>query len=168
MQITRDTVVSVHYRLQRDNPEGELIEETFNGNPLTFLFGVGQMIPDFEQNLEGKMVGDKHAFGITSENAYGPVNQDAIVDLPIETFIIDGKLAEDLLVVGKTIPMSDNHGSQLMGTVKEVKKESVKIDFNHPMAGQDLFFTIEVLQVRPATQSELEHGHVHGPGGEHH
>lgn len=168
MQITKDTVVSVHYRLQTDDKEGDLIEETFNGQPLTFLFGVGQMIPDFERHLEGKTTGDKHSFGITSENAYGPINPNAVVELPIETFIVDGKLAAEMLVVGKTIPMSDENGRQLMGTVREVKENVVIMDFNHPMAGQDLFFTIEVLDVRSATQSELEHGHVHGPGGVEH
>lgn len=168
MQITNDSVVTVHYRLQRNNQEGDLVEETFNGKPLTFLFGVGQMIPDFERNLEGKNIGDTHSFGITSDNAYGPIDPGAIVELPIETFIINGELAKDMLIVGKTIPMSDDHGRQLMGTVKEVKEKGVLIDFNHPMAGQDLFFTIEVLDVRPATQSEMDHGHVHGPGGEHH
>ena len=168
MQISKNSVVSVHYRLQADNKDGNLVEETFGGQPLTFLFGAGQMIPDFEKNLEGKSAGDKHAFGITSDNAYGPVNPDAIVELPKSTFVVDGQLASDLLVVGKTIPMSDEHGRQLAGKVKEVRDESVIIDFNHPMAGQDLFFTIEVQEVRKATESELSHGHVHGKGGVEH
>ena len=158
MQIKKDCVVSVHYRLQEDNDKGQVVEETFGSQPLTFLFGVGQMIPDFETNLLGKTKGDKHAFGIKSENAYGGVNPQAIVDLPIDTFMIDGQLATEMLVVGKTIPMSDGQGRRMNGTIKEVSDSMVKVDFNHPMAGQDLFFTVEVDGVREATATELEHG----------
>ena len=165
MQIKKDCVVSVHYRLQADNAEGQKIEETFGGQPLTFLFGAGQMIPDFETNLLGKSKGDKHAFGIKSENAYGNVNPQAVVELPIETFVVDGKLATDMLVIGKTIPMSDDQGRKMNGTIRGVSETQVVVDFNHPMASQDLYFTVEVDQVRAATESELGHGHVHGPGG---
>ncbi|MEO1262368.1 MAG: peptidylprolyl isomerase [Bacteroidota bacterium] len=165
MQIKKDCVVSVHYRLQANDDKGEVIEETFGKQPLTFLFGAGQMIPDFEKNLEGKVEGDQHAFGIKSEHAYGKVNPQAIVKLPLETFIIDGKLAAELLVVGKTIPMSDDQGRRLQGVVKAVGEKEVTVDFNHPMAGQDLYFSVEVQAVRAATESELSHGHAHGPGG---
>ena len=165
MQIEKNCVVSVHYRLQADNNAGKLIEETFGREPLTFLFGAGQMIPDFEKNLLGKSKGDQHAFGIKSENAYGSVNPQAVVRLPLETFVVEGKLATELLVVGKTIPMSDDQGRRLQGTIKVIGEKEVTVDFNHPMAGQDLYFTVEVQDVRAATKSELEHGHVHGPGG---
>jgi FKBP-type peptidyl-prolyl cis-trans isomerase SlyD len=168
MQIKKDCVVSVHYRLQNDNENGALVEETFGGQPLTFLFGAGQMIPDFETNLLGKTTGDKHAFGIKSEDAYGGVNPQAVVDLPLETFVVDGKLAKDLLVVGNMIPMSDGQGGRMNGAVKAVTDSHVTMDFNHPMAGQDLYFTIEVTGVRAATETEIAHGHVHGPGGVEH
>ena len=165
MQIKKNCVVSVHYRLQANDNSGKVIEETFGRQPLTFLFGAGQMIPDFEKNLEGKSKGDQHAFGINSESAYGAVNPKAIVPIPIQTFMVDGKLATDLLEVGKTIPMSDNQGRRLQGTIKSVSEKEVIVDFNHPMAGQDLFFTVEVQEVRAASDSEIEHGHVHGAGG---
>lgn len=165
MQIKKNTVVSLHYRLQKDNAEGDLVEETFGSDPLVFLYGAGQMIPDFEANLAGKGEGDAESFGIKAENAYGTVNPEAIVPLPKSTFVIDGKLAEDLLVVGKSIPMSDDQGRRMMGLVKEVKDEEVILDFNHPMAGQDLFFSVEIQSVRKATEEEVSHGHVHGPGG---
>ncbi len=168
MQIEKNSVVSVHYRLQADNATGEIIEETFGSQPLTFLFGAGQMIPDFEKNLLGKLAGDEHAFAIKSEDAYGSVNPSAIVQLPIETFIVDGQLAADLLVVGKTIPMSDENGRRLMGTIKAIQEKQVTVDFNHPMAGQDLYFTVAVDSVRKATVDEISHGHVHGPGGVEH
>jgi len=168
MVIKANNVVSLHYRLQIGDGNGELVEETFGAEPLTFLFGAGQMIPDFEKNLLGKKAGDEFAFGIRSKNAYGEFNPEAVVVLPMETFMMDGKLAEEFLVPGKTIPMSDQEGNRMNGLVKAVKEDGVEVDFNHPMAGRDLYFTGTIETLRPATDEELAHGHVHGPGGHHH
>ncbi|MEY3053457.1 MAG: hypothetical protein RLY31_3242 [Bacteroidota bacterium] len=168
MIIGKNKVISVHYRLQEGDSEGDLVEETFGSEPLVFLFGTGQLLPAFEDNLSGKGVGDEVSFGIPSEEAYGVREAERIVDLPIDTFVVDGQLAEDLLVIGNTIPMSDNHGNRLNGVVLEVNKDIVTIDFNHPMAGVDLYFTVKVDTIREATESELAHGHVHGPGGHDH
>ncbi len=168
MIIEKNTVVTLHYRLQEDDASGELVEETYGGEPLVFLFGVGQMLPEFESQLEGKEEGAAFSFSIKSEDAYGDEDPDALVKLPLSTFLIDGKLAEDMLVVGNSIPMSDQHGNQLVGVVKEVEEDGVLIDFNHPMAGQDLYFSVKVEAVRKATLEEIAHGHVHGDGGHHH
>ncbi len=168
MIISKNTVVSLHYRLQKDNENGELVEETYGSDPLVFMQGVGQMIPEFERQLEGKSSGENFAFGIKSEDAYGGFDPEAVILLPLSTFEVDGKIAEDLLVPGKAIPMSDGQGNRLTGVVQEVKQNGVVLDFNHPMAGQDLYFTGVIESVRQATNDEIEHGHVHGPGGHHH
>ena len=168
MIIEKNTVVSLHYRLQEENETGELVEETFGSDPLVFLYGVGQMIPEFERQLSGKKSGDNFSFGIKSAEAYGEFNPEAVVMLPKETFVVDGKLAEDLLEPGKMIPMSDGNGNRMNGVVQEVTDEGVLLDFNHPMAGQDLYFTVQVESVREASEEEVEHGHVHGPDGHHH
>src|SRR5690606_8358134 len=105
MKIGKHTVVTLHYKLQDGGAAGDLIEETTGGEPLTYLQGVGQMIPEFEHQLEGKSPGDRFSFGIKSADAYGDYDEEAKVNIPIETFVIDGKLATDLLVVGKTITM---------------------------------------------------------------
>ncbi len=168
MIIGKNKVVSVHYRLQESDPEGDLVEETFGSEPLVFLFGAGQLLPAFEENLAGKTVGDEVAFGIPSDEAYGLREMERVVDLPLDAFMVDGQLAEDMLVIGNTIPMSDSHGNRLTGVVLEINKDSVTIDFNHPMAGVDLYFTVKVDTIREATESELAHGHVHGPGGHDH
>lgn len=165
MQVGKNTVVTLHYRLQIDNAQGELVEETFGSEPLTFLFGVGQMIPDFEDNLAGKNPGDEFSFTITSENAYGEYNPQAIVKLPLETFNVSGKQATEWLEAGMTIPMADAQGNRLTGVVQEIAEDGVVMDFNHPMAGQDLYFTVNIESVREATEEELAHGHVHGEGG---
>ena len=93
---------------------------------------------------------------------------DAVVLLPTETFEMDGELDPNMLKVGNVIPMTDDQGNQLNGVVSEVSDEGVVIDFNHPMAGVNLYFTGNIHSLRAATDTELEHGHVHGPGGHQH
>lgn len=168
MKIEDKTVVTVHYKLQRDNENGDLIEQTHGTQPLVFLYGIGQMIPEFERQLAGKEKGASLAFPINHKEAYGKITPEAIVPIPKSSFMVEGKLAEEFLVVGKTIPMTDQSGRQLTGKVVEVKEEAVVVDFNHPMAGVDLYFSVDVEDVREATASELEHGHAHGPGGHEH
>lgn len=168
MIIDQNTVVSLHYKLQEDNAEGELIEETHGGDPLTFLFGVGQMIPEFEANLEGKSAGDEFAFGILHTDAYGPYDDDAVAALPLSVFMFEGELDTEMLQPGRTIPLRDEEGRLLYGTVEEIRENEVVMDFNHPMAGLDLYFTGRIESVREATQEEIDHNHVHGAGGREH
>lgn len=168
MKIAKHTVVTLHYKLQESSASGDLIEETSGGEPLVFLQGVGQMIPEFERQLEGKATGDNFAFGIKSTDAYGEYNDEAKIKIPIETFMVDGKLATELLQEGKTIPMRDQEGNMIYGTVLDVGEKEVGMDFNHPMAGMDLYFSGKIEDIREATASEIEHKHVHGPGGHQH
>ncbi len=167
MVIEEKKVVSITYKLKEDNAEGDVVQEVKSDQPFVFLFGVGQLLPKFEENLQGKKVGDNFEFGVPSDDAYGPVEKEAIVDLPKDIFLVDGKLA-DFVIVGNYVPMQDNKGNQMQGMVLEIGDETIKIDFNHPMAGRDLHFTGEVLEVREATSDELDHGHAHGPGGHQH
>jgi FKBP-type peptidyl-prolyl cis-trans isomerase SlyD len=88
MKIGKHTVVTLHYKLQENNASGDLIEETSGGDPLVFLQGVGQMIPEFERQLEGKAAGDSFAFGIKSSEAYGEYKEEAKIKIPIETFVV--------------------------------------------------------------------------------
>ncbi len=166
MIIMKNKAVTISYVL-RDSA-GTLIEQTTPDNPLAFLFGVGGMLPDFEANLLGMQQKETFDFHIKSDRAYGEVDKSAVVDLPIQTFVFDDKLATEMLVVGKMIPMRNDQNQLIHGKIVEVKKDTVKMDFNHPLAGIDLHFTGEVLEVRNATEDELAHGHVHGPGGHHH
>lgn len=168
MLIDKNTVVSVLYTLREDNAEGTILEQVQKEQPFTFLYGVGQLISQFEDNLKGLEVGKNFAFRIEAAHAYGELNPNAIAQLPIETFIVDGKLATDMLKVGQTIPMRDQEGNLMQGNILEVTEQFVKMDFNHPMAGKNLHFTGEVVAVRAADAEELAHGHVHGPGGHHH
>lgn len=166
--ISTNKVVSLHYRLKRDSSEGELIEETFGSNPLTFLYGTGTMIPKFEEEVKNMNVGDKAQFGITATDAYGVRNEEAIVELPIDIFKVDDALDMEMLSIGNVLPMQDGEGNRMDGIILDVTETNVKMDFNHPMAGEDLFFEIEVTEIREATQEEIDHGHVHGEGGHQH
>ena len=168
MTIFKDKAVTISYVLRKGDASGELIEKTTPEQPLAFLFGAGGMLPDFEANLLGLEKGNRFEFCIKSERAYGERDESAVIDLPISTFIFDGKLATDMLVIGKMIPMRNDQGQLIHGKIIEVKKEAVKMDFNHRLAGIDLYFTGEILDVRLGTADEIAHGHVHGLGGHHH
>lgn len=168
MQITKNTVVSLSYILKRDDAKGEIIEETRAGDPLVFLFGNGQMLPKFEEHLSTLKTGDDFEFTLASEDAYGEMDQDAIIDLDKSIFEVDGKIDTEMLAIGNVIPMRDDQGHMLQGTVVSVGDDLVRMDFNHPMAGNVLHFKGNVIEVREASAEELSHGHAHGAGGHHH
>ncbi len=168
MQITKNKVVSLSYILKRDNDQGEIIEETRAGDPLVFLYGIGQMLPKFEEHLSTLKTGDDFEFTLSSDEAYGEMDQDAIIDLDKSIFMVDGKIDDEMLAIGNVIPMRDDQGHMLQGIVVNVTNESVRMDFNHPMAGNTLHFTGNVIEVREATAEEISHGHAHGAGGHHH
>ena len=172
MVIDTNKVVAVEYNLSSKS-KGEtvekFIEKTGKENPMVFLFGVGGLIPEFENNLKGKKAGDKFDFHIKSENAYGTRDESKFSDIPMETFLgKDGKLDRGVFKVGAIVPMADNQGNHLQAKIDKMGVSHITMDFNHPMAGHDLHFTGEVVEVRNATPEELAHGHVHGQGGHHH
>ena len=161
----KNNVVSIVYELRTGSKEGEVVESLTPANPLTFLFGTGGLLPKFEENLNGLKSGDSFEFLLHSEDAYGPVVENAIVDVPQSVFEVDGKIDENLMKIGTMVPMMDAEGRRLNGKVIAHVGDAVKMDFNHPMAGNDLFFKGEVTDVRSATDEELSHGHVHQAGG---
>lgn len=168
MTIQDLTVVSLNYKLS-NHKTGETIEETTVENPMVFLFGVGGIIPEFEDNIRGKQTGETFDFSILAENAYGESNEEMIVMIPINVFHDEnGTLDTNMFKTGAIVPMSDSEGNHLRGTILEVAPEYIKMDFNHPLAGTDLHFSGEILSIRAASQDEIDHGHVHGPGGHHH
>jgi FKBP-type peptidyl-prolyl cis-trans isomerase SlyD len=160
----KDNVVSVVYELREGSKNGEVVEALTPDHPLTFLFGSGGLLPKFEENLNGLSTGDSFEFLLNSEDAYGPVVENAIVHVPLQIFEVEGRIDESLLKVGTTVPMMDSEGRRLNGKVLGLEGEAVKMDFNHPMAGRDLHFSGTVTEVRNATEEELTHGHVHSNG----
>lgn len=155
MIISKDKMVSLIYELKYDNEESQLIEKVETDRPLTFLFGAGNMLPHFEQNLEGLSQGDVFDFKLNADQAYGPVSDQALVDVPKSAFEVDGKIDENLMKLGNSIPMMDAYGNKLNGIVLEINEDSIRMDFNHPLAGEDLHFKGEIIGVRDATSEEL-------------
>jgi len=162
MTIDHNHVVAVSYILHTIEEDGSkiLVEETTSENPLTFLYGVGMMIPKFEQNILGLKAGDKTAFTIQPEESYGEKDPEAIAQLPIDMFKEAG-----IPPVGAILPLSDDQGNNFQAFVVEVTPEVVIADLNHPMAGKTLDFQVEIINTRPATEEELAHGHAHGVDG---
>ena len=165
MKITKHTVPSVTYTLK---VEGEIVDQAEKSNPLTFLVGVGAMIPGFERQLVGLSKGDNYQFTVQAEEGYGEIDEKAIVDLSKDAFKVDGAIQNEMLFVGNVVQMQDQNGNPFEGTILEIGDETVKLDFNHKLAGKVLDFSGEVIDVREATEEEISHGHVHGPGGHHH
>ncbi len=158
MKVQKDHVVAVSYEL---HVEGKLADKAAPESPLDYIHGTGMLLPKFEASLEGKEPGDAFSFTLTPEDGYGTYNPAYLVSLPISAFQIDGKTVTDLLVPGRTLPMLNNEGQVVQGTVKEVAEDHVVMDFNHPMAGKTLNFSGRVESVREATSKELTEG-LHG------
>lgn len=148
MKITENQFISLAYEL---NVDGTVVDSANAETPLEFIFGMGMLLPAFEAQLDGKEVGEAFSFTLTPETGYGVENAEAVVELPKEIFMVDGVVADDLLVVGGTLPMGDSQGNRMMGVIKAVGETSITMDFNHPMAGKTLNFSGSVLAVRPST-----------------
>jgi FKBP-type peptidyl-prolyl cis-trans isomerase SlyD len=165
MKIKPQHVVSLTYDLYVDQQDGSeaLQESATEEQPLTFLYGAGQMLPKFEENLSDLSTGDAYEFRLAAEDAYGNYDDEAVANLPKEMFN-----GTDVPEIGSVLPLQDNNGNHFQGQVVSVAEDSVIVDLNHPMAGQVLHFKGNILNVRPATPEELSHGHAHGPDGHHH
>ena len=170
MIITKNKVAALTYTLTLNNYDGQIIETVGKEQATEFVFGIGKLLNAFENALEGKESGDNFRFQIPANEAYGNFNPAAIIDLPKDIFKRNGEINHEILFIGNEIPMMDRHGKRMNGTVKEVKESVVIMDFNHPMAGKDLFFKGIVASIRNATDEELNpsHGCGCGSGGDHH
>ena len=165
MEVSQNKVVSLTYELRSNSKEGDVIESVDRNSPLTFIFGSGSLLPKFEDNLAGLKVGDSFDFNLVSEDAYGNYDENSVIKVPLNAFQIDGKVDYELVKIGNKIPMQDSEGHRLTGVVKVIEDDSVTMDFNHPLAGNSLFFKGEITEIRQATEEEMTHGHIHGNTG---
>lgn len=156
MQITKHKVAAIHYTLT-DN-EGNILDSSAGREPLAYIHGIGNLIPGMEEGLEGKAKGDKFNIKVSPEKGYGVKSDDLLQEVPRTAF------GDQKVEVG--MQFQTNRGGVV--TVTKVGLESITVDANHPLAGVELNFDVEVMEIRNATEDELAHGHVHGPGGHHH
>lgn len=160
MSETTNKVITLDYKLFRDNAEGEMIETTEGKQPLVFMSGVYQMIPEFEAQVVNLAAGETFSFGIKAENAYGTRTEEAIIELPQDMFKQDGEMIKEI-AVDNIVPLQDQNGQVVPAKVVSINDETVTMDVNHPLADQDLHFTGTVVEVREATAEEMEQNHVH-------
>ena len=147
MKIAPGKEVAVHYTLYVVDDEKELIEETRNDDPMRFVFGQDSMLAKFEQALLGLSAGDAFTVSIPCDDAYGPEQENLFIEYPKSMFIEDGELDEEIFQEGEIIPLESPEGDIIEGVVCEVKLNSVVLDFNHPLAGEDLLFEGTVVSV---------------------
>lgn len=153
-------VVTMHYTLTND--DGQVLDSSSGGDPLSYLHGRGNIIAGLEQALEGNAAGFQADVTVEAADGYGERSEDMVVTASREQFDPAMDLKPGLQV------MAQGPNGPVVFTVSEVTDEEVTLDGNHPLAGQRLHFAVEITEVRAATAEELEHGHVHGPGGHHH
>ena len=160
MQIAQNSVVAFHYTLTND--AGEVLDSSEGREPLTYLHGAGNIIPGLEKELEGRAAGEKLNVSVSPEEGYGELQEQLLQEVPRDAFQGVESIEPGMQFQAQT------QGGPLMVTVKKVEGDTVVVDGNHPLAGQQLNFDVEIAEVREASAEEVEHGHVHGEGGVEH
>jgi FKBP-type peptidyl-prolyl cis-trans isomerase SlyD len=160
MQIADRTVASFNYTLTND--AGDVLDSSEGREPLAYLHGKGNIVPGLEKEMTGKKVGDKFNVKVKPEEGYGVHNPALVQEVPRDAF-----RGVDKLEPGMQFRAESDRGP-MMVVITAVTGDKVTVDGNHPLAGENLNFAIEITEVREASVEEVLHGHVHGPGGHHH
>ncbi|WP_147652835.1 FKBP-type peptidyl-prolyl cis-trans isomerase [Vulcaniibacterium gelatinicum] len=159
MKIEKDRVVRFHYTVSEVGQPP--LESSKESEPLAILIGHGNIIPGLEKAMEGRGAGESFSVDVPAAEAYGERREGLIQRVPKKHF------GDRRLVPGMQVVLNTNFGPRAV-TIEKVGMSVVDVDLNHPMAGKDLHFDIEIVDVREASPEEIEHGHVHGEGGHHH
>ncbi len=158
-EVQKDVVVSLDYILKVD---GELIDSSEETGPIQFIQGNGEIIPGLERDIEGMKLDETRDLRIAPSDAYGEMDPEAVVDVPLTDF------PQDLPIEpGTEIEVRDKDGNSMDARIIEVKTDAVTLDFNHPLAGKELDFHVKVVGLRDSTEEEREHGHVHSSDHHH-
>ena len=160
MKIAKDSVVAIEYRLHLG--DGVVVDESEPGDPLEYLHGHDEIVPGLEKALEGKGIGENLKLTVSPEEGYGAHDPEGIEEAQRSDFPEDMELEPGAIGITTT-----DDDEELDFMVKEIKGDTIVIDYNHPFAGKTLHFDVTVRGVRPATKEELEHGHAHGADGHH-
>ena len=157
-QQTPNKYVTVAYELYTDNDKGihELVEKAPIEHPFQFISGLGIALDSFESKILALAEGETFDFVLKVDEAYGPYEQDHVIELPKETFAINGRFDKDMVYPGAVLPLVNADGMRFQGLVLELKDNTVIIDLNHPLAGKDLHFKGQVVTMRDATNAEIQ------------
>jgi FKBP-type peptidyl-prolyl cis-trans isomerase SlyD len=159
LKVQNGQVVSMEYTLKVD---GVVTDSSEGREPLEFVHGAGNIIPGLEREMTGMAVGDSKDVMIAAAEGYGERDEEAFMDVPRDQFP-----AEIPMKVGTELQVQNQAGQPTFARIEKVEDKSVRLNFNHPLAGKDLHFSVKVVDLRDATDEEVEHGHVHGPGHGH-
>ena len=160
MNVQEKAIVGIHYTLK--NADGEQMETSRDKQPMSYLHGANNIISGLEKAMEGHAVNDEFSVTVEPEEAYGVRNENNVQRIPMKRLKGIGKIS-----VGQVLNLQTNNG-QVQVTVLKVGRFNVDVDGNHPLAGKALTFDVEITDIRDASEEELDHRHVHGPGGHHH
>ncbi len=152
-------VIQMEYTLKVN---GEVLDTSEVNGPIEFIQGAGNIIPGLERELYGMTVGESKNVVVAAQDGYGDVDTEAYTDVPKDQFPDNIPMA-----VGTELELHDQKGNPLHARIDKVNDETVRLDFNHPLAGKELFFNVKIASLREPTEEEREHGHVHGKGHEH-
>ncbi len=173
MKITEKSVVGLTYELKVSKEEDLIESAPFSveirdeEDPFYFLFGQSGLPEKFEKLLAGKEEGDDFSFTLSMDDAYGPADDELIVNLPKTQFSNERGFSDEMLEEGNFLPLMDENGYPMQAKILKDLGEELLLDFNHPLVGFDLHFEGSILEVRVATKEEIKHGHVHGAHGAH-
>ncbi|MBA2661155.1 MAG: peptidylprolyl isomerase [Bradymonadaceae bacterium] len=156
--VAQDKVVLIHYTLK--NGDGEVLDSSLDTDPMPYLHGAGNIVPGLERQLEGKSVGDKFIAEVPPEEGYGLAEGPGPQALPRNTFPPNVDIEE-----GMAFMAQGPSGQPIPLWVTAIDDEQVYVDTNHPLAGETLFFDVEIVRIREANSDELNHGHPHGLDG---
>lgn len=161
MALMTNKVITINYTLK--DTEGNLLDSTDNGGPFSFITGNMQVLPGLEEALVSMIIGSKKNIKLAAADAYGEYDENAIQKVNRSLFPEEAELE-----TGMTYFAHSPEGQHIQFVITKIENEDITVNFNHPLAGKNLEFDVELLDVRDATPEEISHGHVHGPGGHHH
>ncbi len=173
MKIQENKVVGLTYELKVSKLEDEIESAPFSveireeDDPFYFLYGQSGLPEKFEELMAGKSQGEDFSFSIAVAEAYGEPDDELVITLPKSQFSSEHGFSPEMLEEGNFLPLMDENGYSMQAKVLKDLGENLLLDFNHPLVGFDLHFEGKIIEVREASQEELDHGHVHGEHGEH-
>lgn len=153
-KVEKDLVVSMEYTLTVD---GEVVDSSKENGPIDFIQGKGNIIPGLEKALYGMNLDESKKVNVPAAEAYGEFDEEAVEEVPVSDFPTDIPLE-----VGVELAVEDEDGGAMSAVIEEVTKDTVTLNFNHPLAGKDLVFDVKIVGLRAPTEEEMQHGHVHG------